>query len=385
MILREPASRLSRCRDDPVAPMNLFLSIGATVLSLLTSGGQPKLPALNAPPSLLKQVSAYRQIVERYRRGETDAVDAVIAIPAKDLESIVNLIFGVPGMPWAPAGDLPAGAVLHADAALRIVGFTKGANEQRWQHLTAARRMLHASGPPGDPFISRWYLAVSRAFRERQWLRVAEELLERGRAEAPGNPIVLYESATVAEILARGYLMTPPAARAVFHSIESDSARSALQRAGMLNDAAGWLREALERDNTMLMARLHLGRVETLRGNEQDGLVHLERVVGATADPATAYLAALFSGAAHERLRNTAAAEASYRQAIARFPVGQAAYVALSEVLQRSGRAAESRTVLQSLLDAKAESVREPWWWYLVEPPGVAEERLNELRRGVRQ
>ena len=61
-----------------------FLStIGGTVLSLLMSGGQPQLPALNAPPSLLKQVSAYRQIVERYRRGEADAVDAVDRDPAQ--------------------------------------------------------------------------------------------------------------------------------------------------------------------------------------------------------------------------------------------------------------------------------------------------------------
>ena len=122
----------------------------------------------------------------------------------------------------------------------------------------------------------------------------------------------------------------------------------------MLNDAAAWLREALERDATMLIARLHLGRVETLRANEKDGLVHLERVLSATTDPATAYLAALFSGAAHERLRRPEAAEASYRQAIERFPAGQAAYVALSELLQRSGKADESRAVLHSLLDAKA-------------------------------
>ena len=201
----------------------------------------------------------------------------------------------------------------------------------------------------------------------------------------PAIRSVLYESATVAETLARGYLITAPdSSEAGIHSIESDTARSVLQRAGLLNDAAGWLREALERDDTMLMARLHLGRVETLRGNEKDGLVHLERVLSATTDPATAYLAALFSGAAHERLRRPDAAEASYRQAIARFPAGQAAYVALSEVLQRSGKTAESRAVLQSLLDAKAGSVREPWWWYLAEPPGVADERLAELRREVR-
>ena len=146
----------------------------------------------------------------------------------------------------------------------------------------------------------------------------------------------------------------------------------------------GWRRERLERNDTMLMARLHLGRVETLLGHEKDGLVQLERVLRATTDPATAYLAALFSGAAHERLRRPDAAEASYRQAIARFPAGQAAYVALSELLQRSGKTDESREVLNRLLDARQTHVREPWWWYLSEPPGVANERLAELRREVR-
>ncbi len=153
-------------------------------------------------------------------------------------------------------------------------------------------------------------------------------------------------------------------------SIESDAARNLQRRAGLLNDAARWLREALERDATLLEPRLHLGRVETLRGNETDALVHLERVFSSTTDPAAAYLAALFSGAAHERLRRPDAAEASYRRAIERLPAGQAAYVALSEVLQRSGRSGESQAVLQTLVNAKPGSGDEPWWWYLVDPPG---------------
>ena len=151
-----------------------------------------------------------------------------------------------------------------------------------------------------------------------------------------------------------------------------------------LNDAAKWLREAVDRDGTMLIARLHLGRVETLRSREKDGLVHLERVFNGATDDDTAYLAALFSGAAHERLRRPDAAAASYRQAIARFPAGQAAYLALSEILQSSGKTDESRAVLQSLLDGTAGLIREPWWWYLVDQPGLAEERLAELRREVR-
>jgi hypothetical protein len=134
----------------------------------------------------------------------------------------------------------------------------------------------------------------------------------------------------------------------------------------------------------MLMARLHLGRVETLRDKEKDGLAHLEQVFSATGDAGAAYLAALFSGAAHERLRRPDAAEASYRRAIERYPAGQAAYIALSEILQRTGRPVESRAVLHSLLETKAGSVGEPLWWYLVDPPGVSDERLAGLRREVR-
>ena len=153
----------------------------------------------------------------------------------------------------------------------------------------------------------------------------------------------------------------------------------------MLNDAAGWLREAVERDASLLPPRLHLGRVETLRGNE-NGRAGPPRARGRLHDhPAAAYLAALFSGAAHERLRRPDAAEASYRQAIERFPAGQAAYVALSEVLQRSGKIGESRAVLRTLLDAKPGSAGEPLWWYLADSPGVADERLASLRREVRR
>ena len=60
--------------------------------------------------------------------------------------------------------------------------------EQRRRHLTVAGRLLHASGAPDDPFVPRWYLAVSRALREQHVFAVAQDLLERGRARAPGNP-----------------------------------------------------------------------------------------------------------------------------------------------------------------------------------------------------
>ena len=102
--------------------INSLPAIARTVLSLLMGAQPAQLPVFEASPIRVKQVMEYRAIVERYRRGEADAVDAVIAIPHQQLESIVKLIFGVEGMPWAPPGHLRASAMLHADAALRVKG-----------------------------------------------------------------------------------------------------------------------------------------------------------------------------------------------------------------------------------------------------------------------
>jgi tetratricopeptide (TPR) repeat protein len=368
--------------------------LAGAVLSLLMGGAPAQVRVIVADEHELQLARAYRRVVGKYRQGDADAVDAVLAIPRLHLESIMKVIFSemASEIPWT-AGELRGAAMLHTDAALRIVGPDEEDGERR-HHVNVAGRMLHASGTPADPFVPRWYYAVSRALRDRHFFGVAEDLLDRGRSQVPGNPTILFESASVAETLARGYAVGVPE-RGAIPSLQPgryvdlvghlwDTAGNLQRRAARLNDAAKWLREAVDRDGTMLIARLHLGRVETLRSREKDGLVHLERVFNGATDDATAYLAALFSGAAHERLRRPDAAAASYRQAIARFPAGQAAYLALSEILQSSGKTDESRAVLQSLLDGKAGLIREPWWWYLVDPPGLAEERLAGLRREVR-
>jgi tetratricopeptide (TPR) repeat protein len=368
--------------------------LAGAVLSLLMGGAPAQVRVIVADEHELQLARAYRRVVGKYRQGDADAVDAVLAIPRLHLESIMKVIFSemASEIPWT-AGELRGAAMLHTDAALRIVGPDEEDGERR-HHVNVAGRMLHASGTPADPFVPRWYYAVSRALRDRHLFGVAEDLLDRGRSQVPGNPTILFESASVAETLARGYAVGVPE-RGAIPSLQPgryvdlvghlwDTAGNLQRRAARLNDAAKWLREAVDRDGTMLIARLHLGRVETLRSREKDGLLHLERVFNGATDDATAYLAALFSGAAHERLRRPDAAAASYREAIARFPAGQAAYLALSEILQSSGKTDESRAVLQSLLDGKAGLIREPWWWYLVDPPGLAGERLAGLRREVR-
>ena len=109
------------------------------------------------------------------------------------------------------------------------------------------------------------------------------------------------------------------------------------------------------------------------------------RQAAASQDPAIAYLAFLFIAALHEREGALDASAEAYRAAIARFPMGQAAYIALSAVLQRSGHADESRDVLGRVVDAAVASRREPWWSYLAEHRSVNVERFDQLRQEARQ
>ena len=57
----------------------------------------------------------------------------------------------------------------------------------------------------------------------------------------------------------------------------------------------------------------------------------------------------------------------------------------MSEVLQQAGDADEARAVLRQMVERDAQRRQDPWWHYLVEPPGIADERLAVLRRQVRE
>ena len=114
---------------------------------------------------------------------------------------------------------------------------------------------------------------------------------------------------------------------------------------------------------------MHLGRVQALREEDDEAVLLLDRVLGASDDDATAYLAAVFMGGLRERQGRLDDAAAAYRAAMARFPVGHSAYVGLSEVLQRAGKVDEAREVLRNLLSESIGPTREPLWWYHVRAP----------------
>jgi predicted negative regulator of RcsB-dependent stress response len=149
--------------------------------------------------------------------------------------------------------------------------------------------------------------------------------------------------------------------------------------------AVGWLRRAAALAPEEDLVRLHLGRVQAIRHDDDEALRVLEAVRTRTRDEAIAYLAGIFIAGLRVRQGRLDDAVAAYRDAIAQYPHGQAAYVGLSELLQRTGKGDESRELLQTLLGEGRAATREPLSWYLADPPQIVEERFAVLRGAVQR
>lgn len=341
------------------------------------------------------ELKRYRAVVNTYRTGDNTAVKTILAWDTKRLDAIVAAVdtSNDATRPWTKQ-QLKAAAMLHTDAATdrlyedeRRVGF----------ELDLAGRLLQKAGPEVLGFSRDWYSILVRTLRSVALFTVAEHFLESGRKRQPNDAVLLYESgllhehiATFAAFLAQVEAPNgpPPRPGGALQSHAEAGTRvgghpSVGEQRRALNSAAEWLRDSLRADAASELAQLHLGRVQMLRGN-RDAVKLLERLA-ASADSTTAYLATMFLAAMDARNARHASAENRYRAAIDRLPSSQAAYVGLSETLQTLGRGDESREVMRGLLARPANSVTEPWWWYLSDPADDLRRRLATLRATVRE
>ena len=124
--------------------------------------------------------------------------------------------------------------------------------------------------------------------------------------------------------------------------------------------------QALQADPAYSPATLHLGRIRMLQGNRTEATRLFQEATRAD-DGRVSCLAALFLGSLAERDGNFEEAELHYRDGLRRWPPGQSAPVALSQLLSRMGREAEARAVLFELLTSSRGGLVEPLWTYL--PP----------------
>ena len=384
-----------------IAPPRPTIPLALALLSVIgpSSVFAQILPGEVERDQIKSELRHYHDMILDYRRGGADVVDRLLAWEIKRFGRILAAIEGTNDetRPWEPT-RFKAAAMVHTDAALRLID--RSNMNAAVSHLDAASQLLGKGGADLRPYAARWYQAAARLLQDRGSRPLVEQFLETARTRLPNDSMVLFESGTLHERMARdGVLPTvvyapdlraPPANSEAREDASNrritreDVDNLKRRRVEHLNRAAAFLRQSVAADDSNMLARLHLGRVESLRQKHDEALTVL-RQAAASQDPAIAYLAFLFIAALHEREGSLEASAEAYRAAIARFPRGHAAYVALSAVLQRSGHADESRDVLRRAVDAAVASRREPWWSYLAEHRSVNVERFDQLRREARQ
>jgi tetratricopeptide (TPR) repeat protein len=200
------------------------------------------------------------------------------------------------------------------------------------------------------------------------------------------DPEILRESGLLAECAATIYASSQAEAGRSWTGGDGRVLGQVLdRRRTWLDDAATWLGRAaaLEPGNDEVL--VHLGRVRALKFEDAEALSTLGAVLERTRSDDLGYLAAIFIGAVHDRQGRLEEAAGAYRAALDRVPRGHTGRVGLADVLRRSGRVDEARGLLRALVADQAEGIREPFWWYVLEPPGMADARLAALRTEVRR
>lgn len=331
-------------------------------------------------------IARYDAMVDAYAAGQSaEGLDALALWHVSRVRDALGKANSSddPRRPWDER-RYRVSVMVHTDVALLRDG-GNGVDGDR-AHLEIASRLLAVGTRQHGglrAFASRWYTAVSRALRDRSRTDIAPRLLALGREWLVNDAAVLYESGTLAESLATDY--------AFADSVEAGSRRGPdlkqvlSRRATHLAQAAVWLEEARTLDPADELIRLHLGRVHALRLEDDKALRMLSDVLTQTKYEWTAYLAAMFIGAVHERQSDLQGAAAAYRVALAKMPRAHAANIALSHVLSQVGSTAEAAQLLRNFVAPSVADPADPRWDYHFEPARLVAQRLYNLRAEARR
>jgi tetratricopeptide (TPR) repeat protein len=331
----------------------------------------------------------YHAALDAYAEGDAAKGVAVLADPAwteDRLRRISEVIGGAadPRAPWTTR-RYGAAVLVHADVARSTANVAAA-----MLHVDFAanliRRGLREHGDALRLFAEHWFVAMSGWLRGLGALDAADRMLKTARDQLPDNAGILYVSGTLAELLATEYAAAQSSNdKGAMRGWSFPLNRVTNQRNSQLGTAAAWLRRAAALAPGEHLIRVHLGRVLALRQDDDEAQRLLNEVRSRSSDDAIAYLACVFVAGLHVRQGRLDAAAVAYRDAIARYSSGHAAYVGLSDVLQRTGKGDEARALRQTLVSARRETIREPLWSYLIEPSGLVDQRLGVLRAEVRR
>jgi tetratricopeptide (TPR) repeat protein len=355
-----------------------------------------------ASPAVPAGVNAeYRELVARYARGERAlAIAGVAGFSDSELGRIAQTVEAAAlaaervkdreqgKETTEPPLPLRAAVMLHLDldAAQRPPA---GGTEQprrcpgKQAEIAARYASVLAWHEETRSFARRFYVALANScqwdaclLEAQRWAREGLKLFPRDAELLLSVGSAIEESATT---WASGSVVENPALAPRFH----EAARAAaLERAAQFRQAQYRFEEALASDDGLTLARVRRGRVLWRLGDGEAAQATLEKAIERAADPPLSYLAHLFLGRVHEDSGRLDQAIEHYRLSLGLEPGAQAAAVALSHALRRTGETGEAREVLRRALGhAGQRAHRDPYWDYLVGNALDFREQLAALRQ----
>ena len=374
-----------RCKHAVVSSRRLISVLVAAIVTL--GGASPRARTSQSDFWFSSALAPYRALIDAYRDGRADeAIEGVLAVDVEVIHRLVDRVrdpdVRLTGTDREPALNerlFRAAAMLHTDVAdgLWLKGLEAGATDQievaiRWVDL--GRRHPEPEGS----FRRRWYLGAGLLAFERAGWRSALSFIDLACEAVPDDVALLTTAAWLNEQLALAPASlgnTGASGLRQLQRAKRDGLQTAVRRAGA---AVAVTSDATEAALRLAHARLLLGDVAAAREL-------LLGLVGRTDMPTPhAYLARLMLGRLFAQNAEPERAERLFREASDVIPDGQAARVALGQLLDARGDRRGAAVALEPVLAAAQGGVIDPWVDYLQGVGGgpVLREALRaEVRR----
>jgi len=213
---------------------------------------------------------------------------------------------------------------------------------------------LVAPTPRGRALATAWYRVTSEYLQAQRDYALVRPHLEHARSVLPGDArLAFYLGAAYENLASPGIQAAIP---------DDEAALTIGSRPLLLARAEFQLRSALLLQPGFGEAALHLARILEMTGRYEEALPLLQPLETSLPRPELRYLAALWSGRAHEAAGRRDEARASFERALTYVPDAQSARMSLAALTFRaSGQAAALPYVRPPGAERPAV---DPWWTY---------------------
>lgn len=308
-----------------------------------------------SPPS-------YFGILDLYRAGQFGpALMSLSVLASRDLER------GLMALERSGVDRMRAAVALHTEAAIvarareDVLGWRQHHDIAEVLVMDLEDMEAHASFP------RTWRLLVIAVLEGQGTLRAAVDAGAVARKRGGDSAELLLAIGAAQEI---GWTWQ--------HHDDRDAPLGSIDRAEDL------YRAALALDGNLLEARVRLGRVLTLGGRIDAGLVAFASI-RETQEAGFVYLVRLFEGDALERRGDVEAAERAYAAAARAMPHAQSAPIAAAHLRHALGHRIEAagRMQVTASQPVEVDTGTDPWYWYSRGTAWRAEGYLASLRAAV--